>query len=441
MNVKIEEISSVRKKLSFELPAERVAAEIDKAYGKIAKSAKIPGFRPGKVPRSILERQFAPQMEEQVLSRLINDSYFKALVEHRILAIDDPEIVDSSVIEKGQPFRYEAHVEVKPEFTAKDFTGLELKKEQFQADAEMVDKRLEEMRASRAEMVVSSRENARSGDSVVIDFEGFVNGEVFEGGTAEGHLLELGSGSFIPGFEEQLEGMKRGQEKEVAVTFPADYGNEELAGQDATFKVRLQEIKEKTLPELDDEFAKGFGLESLEELRSKLEESYLTQERNRIDGDLRERLMEALIQANPIEVPESLVAGQLDYMLGNVRSRMQSQGMSLEMLGMNEESFGSMYRDTAVKQVQGSLILEAIGRQEELQVEPGEIDDKLQQIAAMSNAPLDVVTRHYGNEEARRGLLAQMAEEKVIEFLLDKAKIAEVTKQDLAAAESVAGEE
>ena len=274
------------------------------------------------------------------------------------------------MIEKGQPFRYEAHVEVKPEFTAKDYVGLELKKEQFQADAEVVDKRLEEMRASRAEMVVASREKARSGDSVVIDFEGFVNGEAFEGGAAEGHLLELGSGSFIPGFEEQLEGMERGQEKEVAVTFPADYGNQELAGQEATFKVRLQEIKEKALPELDDEFAKGFGLESLEELRSRLEESYLTQERNRIDGDLRERLMEALIQANPIEVPESLVSGQLDYMLGNVRSRMQSQGMSLEMLGMDEESFRSMYRDTAVKQVQGSLILEAIGRQEELQVEP-----------------------------------------------------------------------
>jgi trigger factor len=441
MNVKIEEISSVRKKLSFELPAEHVAAEIDKAYGKIAKSAKIPGFRPGKVPRAILERQYAPQMEEQVLSRLINDSYFKALVEHRILAIADPEIVDSSMIEKGQPFRYEAHVEVKPEFTAKDYTGLELKKEKFEADPEMADKRLEELRASRAEVVVSSRKQARSGDFVVIDFEGFVNGEAFEGGKAEGHQLELGSGSFIPGFEEQLERMKREEEKEIKVTFPDDYGNQELAGQEATFKVRLHEIKEKELPKLDDEFAKGFGLETLDELRSQLEESYLTQERNRIDGDLRERLMDALLAANPIEVPESMVANQLDYMLGNVRARMQSQGMSLEMLGMNEESFQGMYRDTAVKQVQGSLILEVIGRQEDLRVEEGAIDDRLQQIAAMSNAPLDVVKRHYANEDARRGLLAQMAEEKVLEFLLDKAKIEEVPKQDLPGAQPEAGEE
>ncbi|AMV72790.1 trigger factor [Desulfuromonas carbonis] len=433
MNVKIEEISSVRKKLSFELPADHVAAEIDKAYSKIGKSAKLPGFRPGKVPRAILERQFAPQMEEQVLSRLINDSYFKALFEHKILAIADPEIVDSGVIAKGQPFTYEAHVEVKPEFTAKDYTGLKLEKERFEADPEVTDKRIEEMRASRAEMVVSTRKKARKGDFVVIDFEGFLKGEAFEGGKAEGHQLELGSGSFIPGFEEQLEGMKREEEKEIQVTFPADYGNEELAGQEVTFKVRLHEIKEKELPALDDEFAKGFGLDSVAELRARLEENYLTQERNRIDGDLRERLMEALIAANPVEAPETMVSGQLDYMLANIRSRMQSQGMSLEMLGMNEESFRAMYRDTAVKQVQGTLILEAIGRQEGLQVEESEIDGKLEQIAAMSNAPIDAVKRHYGNEDARRGLLLQMGEEKVIEFLLAGAQISEVAKADLAA--------
>ena len=433
MNVRIEEISSVRKKLSFELPADHVAAEIDKAYGKIAKSAKLPGFRPGKVPRAILERQFAPQMEEQVLNRLINDSYFKALFEHKILAIADPEIVDSGVIAKGQPFTYEAHVEVKPEFTAKDYTGLKLEKELFEADPGVTDKRIEEMRASRAEMVVSTREKARKGDFVVIDFEGFLKGEAFEGGKAEGHQLELGSGSFVPGFEEQLEGMKREEEKEIQVTFPADYGNAELAGQEVTFKVRLHEIKEKELPALDDEFAKGFGLESVADLRARLEENYLTQERNRIDGDLRERLMEALIRANPVEAPETMVVGQLDYMLANIRSRMQSQGMSLEMLGMNEESFRAMYRDTAVKQVQGTLILEAIGRQEGLQVEEGEIDGKLEQIAAMSNAPLEAVKRHYGNEDARRGLLLQMGEEKVIEFLLAGAQISEVAKADLAA--------
>ncbi len=441
MNVKIEEISSIRKKLSFEVPAELVDAEIDKAYGKIAKSAKIPGFRPGKASRAILERTYAPQMEEQVLGRLINDTYFKALVDHRIAAVSDPNIVDSSRLEKGKPFIYEAQVEVKPDFEAKGYTGLVLQKEKFIADPEVVEKRLEEMRCARAVEAVSSRQEARLGDFAVVDFKGFLNGQPFAGGEAEDHQLELGSGSFIPGFEEQLAGMVRDSEKDVVVTFPAEYGNEDLAGQEVVFKVRLKELKEKVLPALDDDFARGFGLESLEELRARIEGNYLTQERNRVEGDLRERLMSALIEHNPIEVPETLVAGQLDYMLGNVRSRMQSQGMSLEMLGMTEESFKAMYRDTAVKQVQGSLTLETIARQENLRVAEGDIEDKLQRIAEMSNAPLDAVKRHYGNEDARRALLGQMIEEKVIEFLLEKSQVHEVDKDQLTDAKPDASKE
>ena len=431
MNVKIEDLSSVKKKLSFEVPAEKVDEEIRKAYQKIAKKAKVKGFRPGKIPQSILEQHYAPQMEEQVLSRLINDSYFKALVEHRIPALADPEILESSSLEKGQPFSYEAHVEVKPELEVKDYTGLTLQKEKFVFDEKVIDDRLEEMRASRAQQVVASRDKAAKGDFVTIDFAGTIDGSAFDGGQAEDYQLELGSGSFIPGFEEQLEGMEREEEKDVQVTFPENYGNKELAGKDAVFHVKLKEIKEKELPALDDEFAKGFGLESLAELREKLTESYQTQETNRVDGDLRERLVNALIERNPLEVPETMVGSQLDYMLGNVRRRMESQGMSMEMLGMNEENFRQMYRDTAVSQVQGSLLLEAVGRQEEIKVEEGEIDGKLEEIARMANAPLEAVKKYYAGEEARGGLVAQITEEKVVQFLLDKATIEEVDKEQL----------
>jgi trigger factor len=439
MNVQIEDVSSIKKKLSFEVAAEQVDAEIRKTYQKIAKTAKVKGFRPGKIPQAVLEKYYAPQMEEQVLGRLINDSYFKALVEHRISAVSDPEIVESSPLEKGKAFSYEAEVEVKPEIEVKDYTGLILQKESFEPDPQVVKDRLEELRVGRSQMEVSSREEARGGDFVVIDFEGFVDGEAFEGGKAEGHVLELGSGSFIPGFEEQLEGMKREEGREIEVTFPEEYGNKELAGKPATFKVRLREIKEKVLPELDDEFAKGFGLESFDKLREEIDTSYLTQEKNRIDGDLRERLMNALIEHNPVEVPEAMVSNQLDYMLGNVRNRMQSQGMSLEMLGLNEDSFKQMYRETAVKQVQGSLILEAVAKQENLKVEDSEIDGKLEEIAAMANAPLDAVKKHYAGDDARRGLIMQIAEEKVVRFLLDNSTVEEVDKASLA--ESGQGEE
>lgn len=441
MTVKVENISSIKKKLTFEVPAETVNAEIEKAYQKIAKSAKIKGFRPGKAPRSVVEKHYAPQMEEQVLGRLINDSYFKALVEHRVAAITDPEIVESSPLQKGQAFTYQAHVEIKPEVEVKDYAGLTLQKEKFEADPTVVDTRLDEMLAGRAQMQVSERDAAQSGDQVIIDFEGFVDGVAFDGGKAAGHQLELGSGSFIPGFEEQLEGMKRGEEKEIEVSFPAEYGNKELAGKPSVFKVKLHEIKEKVVPELNDDFAKGFGLESLAELREKLEENHRTQEQNRIDGDLREKLMEALIERNPMEVPEAMVSSQLDYMLGNIRNRLQQQGMSLEMMGMNEESFKQMYRETAVAQVKGSLLLEGVARQEKLSADPSEVDGKLEEIAKMSNAPLDAVKKYYASDEARRGLMSQIVEEKAMRLLLDKSTVEEVTKDQLAASGQEKSEE
>jgi trigger factor len=433
MNVTIEDISSVKKKLSFEVAAETVDVEIEKAYQKIAKTAKIKGFRPGKAPRSVVEKYYAPQMEEQVLGRLINDSYFKALVEHRVAAITDPEIVESSPLQKGQAFTYQAQVEIKPEVEVKAYTGLTLQKEKFEADPKVIDDRLDEMVAGRAHLQTVDREVTQKGDHVIIDFEGFVDGVPFAGGKAEGHQLELGSGSFIPGFEEQLEGMKRGEEKDIEVTFPEAYGNKELAGKPSVFKVKLHEIKENVAPELNDDFAKGFGLESLQELREKLDENYRLQEQNRIDGDLREKLIAAVIERNPMEVPEVMVDSQLDYMLGNIRNRLKQQGMSLEMMGMNEESFKQMYRETAINQVKGSLVLEAVARQENIKAEAAEIDSKLEEIAQMSSAPLDAVKKHYASEEARRGLMSQIAEEKVMQFLLENSTVEEVTKEQLAA--------
>lgn len=426
MNVKVEDVSSIKKKLIFEVAPEKVDKEIVRAYKKIGKTAKIKGFRAGKVPTSVLEKYYGAQMEQEVLTRLINDTYFKALDENDVPAVGEPNIVDSSGINKGEAFTYEAEVEIKPEVTAKDYTKLSLEKEKFVADAKIVDDRLEEMRASRAQLEVTRRKKARKGDSVVIDFEGFVDGEAFDGGKGEDYLLELGSDTFIPGFEDQVVGMQRQETKDVEVTFPEAYGKEELAGKPAVFKVCLKEIKEKVVPELDDEFAKDFGVDTLDELKAELQKSYETQEKNRVDNELREKLVSALIERNPIEVPEAMIAKQLDYMYENISNRMRSQGMSVEMLGITPESFRENYRQTAVEQVSGNLILEAIGRQESIRADENEIDAKLEEISSMSNAPLETVKKYYAAPEARVGLMAQIAEEKVISFLLENAKIKEV---------------
>lgn len=435
MNVTIEEVSSIKKRLSFEVPAETVAIAIEKAYQKIGQSAKIKGFRAGKIPRPLLEQYYAPQMEQQVVNRLINDSFIKALELHDINALGDPKITENSLLESGKPFTYAAEIEVTPLVTARDYTGLVLQKERFVFDEKAIDTQLEEMRQSRSTVIDSTRDTAVIGDHVVIDFAGSVDGVLFEGGTAEDFTLELGSGQFIPGFEDQVVGMKIGESRDLQVTFPEQYGSAELAGKAAVFAVTLKKVREKVAPELSDEFAKGFGLESLDELREKLAENSRTQENNRIDGDLRERLVTALIERNPLEVPEALVENQLGYMVANIRRRLESQGMKLEMMGMTDDTFKQMYRDTAIGQVKGTLILTAIAKQEEITVEESEIDSRLEEIATMANAPLEAVRKHYAREDARIGLMAQISEEKTIRFLLDKAQLSEVSKEELASNE------
>jgi trigger factor len=431
MNVKIEELSSIAKKLHFEVAADKVDQEIERAFRKIGKTAKIKGFRPGKIPLAVLEQYYGGQMEQEVLGRLINDTYFKALDDHAIPAVGEPRIVDSSGVSRGQAFTYQAEIEIKPAVTAKDYVGVALQKEALELDTKVADNRLEELRASRAQLEVSTRKKAQSGDSVTIDFDGYVDGQPFEGGEAEDFVLELGSGTLIPGFEDQVVGMKRGDEQEIAVTFPEDYGQKTLAGKPAVFRVALKEIKEKVLPALDDEFAKGFGVDTLAELREQLETSYRNQETGRVDNDLRERLVRELIERNPLEIPAAMIAKQLEYMYANVRNRMRSQGLTPEMLGLTPQSFSERYRETAADQVRGTLLLEAIGKQEGIAVEEGEIDGRLEEIAKMANAPVEMVKKYYAGEEAREGLLAQIAEEKVVRFLLDKAKITEVPKTTL----------
>ncbi len=423
MNVKVEDISTVKKQLSFEVPASRVDEEIEAAYKKLAKTAKIKGFRQGKVPRAVLERHYAGSVEGQVLERLVSDSYFKALEQEKIVPVSGPEITDGGILEKGKAYTFQAQVEVQPDVKATEYEGLTLKKETFKEDDALVGARLEEMRLGNAKLEETDREEAQAGDTVTIDFEGFINGVAFENGAAVDHVLDLGSNTFIPGFEDQVIGMKRGEEREIKVTFPLDYGKKDLAGEDAVFKVKVKEIKEKILPELNDEFAAQVGLASLDDLRSRVKEAHQSQELSRIEQEFRDQLIDQLIERNPFEVPEGMIKHQLDHMLENLRNRMQSQGISLEAMGMTPDSFKEIYREMAVKQVKGSLLLEAIALEESIQVEESEIEEKLEEIAEKHNASKEMVMNFYADEGRRRGLVAQLAEEKVIYFLTGKAKI------------------
>ncbi len=267
---------------------------------KIAKTADVKGFRKGKVPKAILQQQYGPRAEYDAAGPLINNSLYKALIDNKIEAVAQPEVVQSGAVAEGQPFSYEAEVEVRPDVVAKDYAGLELEKEKFIFDEASVDAQLQQMAESRVQLEVSGRKKAREGDTVIIDFEGFVDGTAFENGAATDYQLELGSNSFIPGFEDQLVGMKREQERDIEVTFPEGYGAKDLAGKPAVFKVLLKEIKEKIVPKIDDSLAKELDAENLAELKERIKEGMIDQEQQRIDGQLQENMMTALIEKTPL---------------------------------------------------------------------------------------------------------------------------------------------
>ena len=429
MSVTVEVVSPIKKKLIFEIAADVVETELENAYKKIAKTADIKGFRKGKVPKKILEQHYGPRAQYDAAGPLINNSLYKALLDNKIEAVSQPEVKESGVVESGKPFKYEAEVEIRPEIVAKDYTKLNLEKEIFSFDEGVVAKQLEQMANSRTLLEVTSRKKARDGDTVIIDFEGFIDGTAFENGAGTDFELALGSNSFIPGFEAQLVGMKREQEKEVEVTFPEGYGSKDLAGKPAVFKVLVKEIKEKIVPEINDALAKELDADNLDDLKERIKENTIAQDKQRIDNQLQENLMTALIENNSFEVPEGMIENQLLHLKDSFTQKLKAQGMSLEMLGMNEESFAKTYRDMAVQQVKGELILDAIAAQEKIVVEEAEIEQKKQEFSKNGEVPLDQVEIYFKNETALAGLKGQILQGKVTEFLLDQAVVTEVEPQ------------
>jgi len=433
MTSTVESLSSVKKKISFEIPAERVSTEIDKVFGQIQKRAAIKGFRKGKVPRTLVEQNYGSMMEGDVLKNLFDETYFKALADHKIFPVSHP-LIESDEVKRGAPLKYSATVEVLPEIEVKDYAGLQVKKEKFVSDDAPVEARLNEMREGMAVLKpLEEGKSAENGHFVVIDFVGSVDGIPFEGGSAESYQLELGSGRFIPGFEDQLVGVKAGEQTTVAVTFPEEYGNEDLAGKQASFAVTVREIKVKELPELNDEFAMQFGeFETFDQLKAKLVELHEKQENDRIKADLQDRLVKALLEKNEIEVPSTLVDRQLQMMLSNMKNRLAQQRLSLELMGMDDEKFKVQYHDSAENQVKGSLLLEAVAKKEGVKVEEADIEVKLRAMAEEAGQDFERVKSFYEqNHNAKENLVAHLNEEKVLGYLLEKAVVTEVAKDEL----------
>jgi len=434
MQVNVEQLSGVKKKISFEIPVERVQAETEKVFAEIRKRAVIPGFRKGKAPQGMIRKSYQDQVEGDVMKNLFNDTYFKYIQENNIAPIGYP-LLDTDPIIDGAPFKYSATIEVYPEVVVNVYEGFKLAREKFIADEKAVDTRIEQMRDNMAQLTPLTEERpAAVGDHVTIDFEGFVDGEPLAGGDATDHQLELGSNSFIPGFEEQVVGMNVGEQKRIKLAFPKEYHSAELSGKPVEFEVTLKEIKVKEAPELDDAFAQGLGeFETFAELKAKVAETYEKQEKERIERDFKDSLLKVLIEKNDFELPESMIERQLTSMLENTKQRLQYQRMTLEMMGLDEQGYKEQFRPVAASQVKGALLLHELGTKLNIEIAEGDIEARIVKIAAESGQDYERISKYYlQSAEAKQNLEEQVREEKVLELIASKAVITEKEKKEIA---------
>lgn len=412
--------------LTFEVSPEEFEKALDQAFKKVVKTIEIPGFRKGRVPRNIFEHRFGVEsLYQDAVDIVLPDAYMKAVEEAGIEPIDQPEI-DIEQIERGEPLIFTADVEVKPEVTLGDYKGLEVEEEDVTVTDEDVEHELEHQREHHAELVVKEEGEIEEGDTVVIDFEGFTDGEAFEGGKGENHSLEIGSGQFIPGFEEQLIGKKSGDETEVELTFPEDYHAEDLAGKEATFEVKIHEVKAKELPELDDEFAKDIDedVETLDELKKKKKEELEAQKKQEADNQKRESLIEQASDHAEVDIPDVMVENELNQMVNEFEQRLQMQGMTMEMYsqfsGQDEDVLKDQMRDDAKKRIKTSLTLEAIGEAEDLTVTEEDINEELESMSSMYGVEVEQLKQMLGGNTGM--LESDLKNRKAIEFLVDQSK-------------------
>jgi trigger factor len=371
---------------NIELPAGDFEGALQKAYLKNRGKFNIPGFRKGKVPRKIIEMNFGADIFfEDAINLLLPEAYSDAIEELKLEPVDSPE-VDVEEINLGEPVNVKFSVDVKPEIELGDYSTIELEKVDYSATDAMIDAEIDRVRNMNSRMIDAGDREIANGDFVTMDFEGFIDDEAFEGGASEDHVLEIGSGQFIPGFEEGLLGKKKGDAVEVNVTFPEEYHEESLKGKPAVFKVDIKEVKVKELPELDDEFAKDVSeFDTLEEYKNSIRVELEKQLKDQEKIETENKIVEKVVEMSSFEVPEGMIQSQIDNEIKDFEYRVGMQGFNmeryLELTGMSVEELRNNFRSVAERRVRADLVLEAIAKAEGVEVTEEDIDKELEKLA------------------------------------------------------------
>ncbi|OKP89364.1 MULTISPECIES: trigger factor [unclassified Paenibacillus] len=431
--------------LEVEVEAERVAAALDKAFNKVVKKANVPGFRKGKVPRPIFESRFGVEsLYQDAIDILLPEAYGEAVEETDIFPVDRPE-VDIEQFAKGQPFIFKAKVTVKPEVTLGQYKGVEVPVQKAEVTEEELDAELKRLQERHAELVVVEDAPAANGDITVIDFDGSVDGVQFEGGQAERHSLELGSNSFIPGFEEQVVGMSTGDFKDVEVTFPEAYHAENLAGKAAVFKVKLHEIKRKQLPALDDEFAKDVSeFDTLEEYKADLKAQLESRKQEELKGVRETAVVDAAAANADVEIPDAMIASEVANMVRDFDNRLRQQGMNMDMFlsfsGQTREDLELQMKGDAEKRVRNNLVLEVIAKAENIEVSEEEVTAELASMAESFKRTPEEIRSILAANGSLSSLNDEISLRKTIDFLVENSVEVEAPAVEEAAKEEASAE-
>ncbi|AIQ14113.1 trigger factor [Paenibacillus durus] len=413
--------------LEVEVDAERVAKALDKAFNKVVKKANVPGFRKGKVPRPIFESRFGVEsLYQDAIDILLPEAYGEAVEQTDIFPVDRPE-VDIEQFGKGQTFKFKAKITVKPEVTLGEYKGIEVPAQQAEVTDEELGAELKRLQERHAELVVVEDVPAASGDIAVIDFDGYVDGEAFEGGKAERHSLELGSNSFIPGFEDQVIGMATGDFKDVEVTFPEEYQAEHLAGKPAVFKVKLHEIKRKQLPELDDEFAKDVSeFETLDEYKEDLKKQLESRKADELKGVKENAVVEKAAANAEVEIPQAMIDSEIESMVRDFDMRLRQQGMNMDMFlsfsGQTQDDLREQMKNDAEQRVRNNLVLEVIAKQEDISVSDEEVEEELSKMAETYRRSPEEIRGILAANGSLDSLKGEISLRKTIEFLVENSK-------------------
>lgn len=429
MKVNLEKIEKNVVALEIEVEQEKFAEAVEKAYRKLAPKVSIPGFRKGKAPRVMIERKLGKEyIWEEAFDFIVPEAYFEAVKETGIETIDRPK-VDVVQLEEGKPFIFKATVEVKPEVKLGEYIGLAAEKQQVKITDEDVETELKKLQERHAQMVPVEDGAAEMGDITVIDFEGFVDDVAFPGGKGTDYSLELGSGSFIPGFEEQLVGTKSGEEREVKVTFPETYHAAELAGKDAVFKVTVKGIKRKELAALDDELAKDVSeFETLEELKADIRNRLEKEAERKAEHALKDELVEKAVAGSEVEVPDTLIEQRIDSIIQNMNQRLGMQGLSIEdylkYSGTNVDEMRKNYRERAEKDVKVDLVLDAIAAAENIEVTEEDINSRVEEMAGQYKQEPATLRQWLENAGNLEPLKRSIIIDKTVDLIVEKAKLA-----------------